>query len=123
LKSDSVNGREGPSKDHPILWRYQLRGLPVEVIEEDLDWRKVRDPDGAEVWVNAGLLESRRMGIVKGGMAQLRRRPSLDAPVSAEAEPGVLFEIKDCRNGWMRVDGARAAGWLPQGELWGAGCG
>jgi SH3-like domain-containing protein len=123
LKFDEVNGRDGPSLEHPVIWVYRQHGLPVEVIEEDLDWRKVRDPAGDEVWVHARMLESRRMAVVAGAIARLRRRPEAHAPVVAEAAPGVLFEIKDCRDGWMRVDGARAAGWVPEGALWGAGCG
>jgi SH3-like domain-containing protein len=122
LKFGEVNGREGPSLAHPVLWQYRRRGLPVLIIEEDLDWRKVRDPDGDEVWINARGLDSRRTGLVLDAPAQLRRRPEDESPVAAIAEPGVLFEIKSCRDGWMRVDGARAAGWLPEGALWGARC-
>jgi len=122
LKFGVVNGREGPSLGHPVLWQYHRKGLPVLVIEEDLDWWKVRDPDGAEVWVHRRGLETRRMGLVEGAPAPVRGRPDDDAPVTAVAEPGVLFEIKDCREGWLRVDGARAVGWVHEGALWGPGC-
>jgi SH3-like domain-containing protein len=123
LKFDVVNGREGPSFDHPVVWEYHRRGLPVLVIEEDLDWWKVRDPDGDEVWIHRRGLETRRMGLVSGEAVPIRRQPEADAPVTAVAEPGVLLEIKDCRGGWLRVDGARAVGWLPADALWGPGCG
>lgn len=123
LKFAAVNGREGPSFEHPVVWRYMRRGLPMEIIEEDLDWRKVRDPDGDVVWMHRRVLDNRRTGLVTGAPAQVLRRPDPDAPVAAIAEPGVLFEIKDCRDGWLRVDGARATGWMRDGALWGAGCG
>lgn len=122
LKFGEVNGREGPSLAHPVVWQYRRRGLPVLIIEEDLEWRKVRDPDGDEVWINARGLDSRRMGLVRGAPAELRRRPEGEAPVAAIAEPGVLFEIRSCRDGFMRVDGARATGWVREGALWGPGC-
>lgn len=122
LKFDPVNGRSGPGEDHPIVWEYHRRGLPVLVIEEDLDWFKVRDPDGDEVWIHRARLENRRMGLITGEAAAIRRQPEPDAPVVAIAEPGVLLEIKDCRDGWLRVDGPRAAGWLLQDALWGPGC-
>ncbi len=123
LKFDVVNGREGPSFEHPVVWEYHRRGLPVLVIEEDLDWWKIRDPDGDEVWIHRRGLETRRMGLVSGDTATIRRQPEADAPVTAVAEPGVLLEIKDCRGEWLRVDGARAAGWLLAEALWGPGCG
>lgn len=123
LRYDDVYGREGPSFDHPILWRYRQRGLPVEVVAEDIIWRRVRDPDGDLVWIHQRGLEHRRTGMVVSAPVEVHRRPEPEAPTVAIAEPGVVFEIKDCRDGWMRVDGQRADGWVREGELWGAGCG
>jgi SH3-like domain-containing protein len=123
LKFDVVNGRDGPSFDHRVIWEYRRRGLPVLVIEEDLDWWKVRDPAGDEVWIHRRGLDSRKMGVVADRPAVIRREPSLDAAETATADPGVLLEIKDCRDGWLRVDGARVTGWLPAGAVWGPGCG
>src|ERR1035441_1230528 len=34
LKTDRVNLREGPSKDHATKWVYQRAGLPVEITAE-----------------------------------------------------------------------------------------
>lgn len=123
LKFDEVNGRDGPSFEHRVLWSYHRRGLPVLIIEEDLDWWKVRDPDGDAVWMHRRVLDNRRMAIVADHDALLRRRPDADAPVVAIAEPGVLFEIEACEGDWRRVDGARATGWVAADALWGAGCG
>src|SRR5262249_9722055 len=60
LKSDRVNLREGPSKDHPTTWIFQRAGLPVEVTAEFDTWRKIRDADGLEGWVLHSLLSGRR---------------------------------------------------------------
>ena len=56
LKSDKVNMRVGPGKKYAIDWRYERKGLPVEVIQEFDRWRKVRDADGTEGWVKSGYL-------------------------------------------------------------------
>lgn len=42
LKSDRVNLREGPSKDHRTTWVFERAGLPVEITAEFDTWRKVR---------------------------------------------------------------------------------
>jgi SH3-like domain-containing protein len=123
LKFDVVNGRDGPSFEHRVVWEYRRRGLPVLVIAEDLDWWKVRDPAGDEVWIHRRGLDSRKMAVVAEVPAVIRREPATDAAEAATADPGVLLEIKDCRDGWLRVDGARVAGWLPEGAVWGPGCG
>ena len=38
LKTDRVNLREGPSKDHRTLWVFQRAGLPVEIVAEFETW-------------------------------------------------------------------------------------
>ena len=43
LKTDRVNLREGPSKEHATKWVYERAGLPVEITAEFEIWRKVRD--------------------------------------------------------------------------------
>jgi len=123
LKYDLSRGRDGPSDGHPVVWLYRLRGLPMQVIEEDVVYWRVRDLDGDEVWMHRRLLINRRMGVVVGADAELKRRPASDSQTVAVAEPGVLFEIEECRGNWLRVDGARATGWIRDSALWGASCG
>ena len=60
LKSDEVNLRTGPGKRYPIDWIYRRRGLPVEIIDEFDDWRRVRDHDGTVGWVHRFMLVSQR---------------------------------------------------------------
>ena len=60
LKSKSVNLRVGPSVDYAIAWRYMRPGVPVEIIQEYDNWRRIRDADGAEGWVNQALLSGDR---------------------------------------------------------------
>ena len=51
LKSKRVNLRIGPSADYAVSWLYLKQGLPVEIIQEYDNWRRVRDADGTEGWV------------------------------------------------------------------------
>lgn len=122
LRYDEVNGRQGPSFEHPVLWRYQRRGLPVEVVRESPHWWKVRDPDGELVWIHARMFDSRRTVMadaLDGDPLAIRRRPSDDAPILAYAEAGVVFTLGACEDGWCRIIGAQASGWTPAASLWG----
>ncbi|MEC7163261.1 MAG: SH3 domain-containing protein, partial [Pseudomonadota bacterium] len=56
IKSDAANVRRGPGPDFPLLWQYQRRNLPLEIIAEYDDWRRVRDHQGEEGWMKAPLL-------------------------------------------------------------------
>src|SRR5262245_11851529 len=48
LKSDRVNVRAGPTRDHDVAWIYTRAALPVEVTAEFENWRRIRDWEGAE---------------------------------------------------------------------------
>src|SRR5918995_3250361 len=64
LKTDRVNLREGPSKDHRTAWVFQRAGLPVEIVAEYETWRRIRDAEGTEGWVLHSLLSGRRTPLV-----------------------------------------------------------
>ena len=43
LKFGEVNGRQGPSEDDKLLWTYHAKGLPVQIIAETAEWRRIID--------------------------------------------------------------------------------
>jgi len=125
LKSDRVNVRGGPTKDHEVTWIYTRPALPVEVTAEFENWRRIRDWEGAEGWVYHSLLSGRRTAIVASNPKQkndlLALRDSADArsDIVAHVEPGVLGSVKKCADGWCRLTGAGFDGWMEQERLWG----
>ena len=123
LKSDRVNLREGPSKDHRTTWVFQRAGLPVEITAEFDIWRKIRDSDGAEGWVLHSLLSGRRTALVapwkKDIVLPLHVGQTDDSQVLANLQPGVLASVKRCDGGWCRIFGDGFDGYLKQTDLWG----
>ncbi|MDE2362293.1 MAG: hypothetical protein KGM42_06405 [Hyphomicrobiales bacterium] len=123
LKSDRVNLREGPSKDHRTIWIFERAGLPVEITAEFDIWRRIRDSEGSEGWVLHSLLSGRRTGLVapwkKGDTFPLRTTPSPDAPLRAQLQSGVIGTIKSCSGTWCRLAGEGFDGWIEQDKLWG----
>ena len=59
LKASQANLRIGPGTTYPVEWTYVKRGLPLEIIQEYDNWRRVRDADGTEGWVSQALLSGR----------------------------------------------------------------
>ena len=98
LKTDRVNLREGPSKDHRTLWVFQRAGLPVEIIAEFETWRRIRDSEGTEGWVLHSLLSGRRTAVVlsrgadKGAPVPLYDRADATVYFTKIAEAG-LFRL------------------------------
>ena len=121
LKTARTNGRAGPSFDHPIVWRYEQKGLPVEVIAESGNWRRVRDPEGDETWIHESMLEGGRRAMVRAldGPATIWDAPDDAMRVVAFAEAGALLQLLACEGEWCRVRSEGVAGWVKRQALWG----
>jgi SH3-like domain-containing protein len=123
LKSDRVNVRVGPSRDHRIGWTFVRAGLPVEIVQEFENWRRIRDWEGSEGWVFHSLLTGRRTALVtpweSAVITPLRVEPRSDARVVAELSPKVLGEVGKCEEGWCEVSGDGFSGWIDQTRLFG----
>lgn len=135
LKTDRVNLREGPSKDHRTLWVFQRAGLPIEIVAEFETWRRIRDSEGTEGWVLHSLLSGRRTSIVttsksvdKGGdkaAVPLFARADDKADEEARLQAGVIGSVKTCTGTWCRVvvslpqKGGDLDGYIRQDRLWG----
>lgn len=118
LRFDEAAGRAGPSADHPIAWMYQRAGLPVQVVAETPDWRKVRDPGGEEVWMHRRLLSGRR-AVHAIQPADMLARPEADSALIARIETGALLWLERCRAGWCRLEADERRGWAPAAAFWG----
>jgi SH3-like domain-containing protein len=75
LKSDHVNVRGGPTKDHEVSWIYTRAGLPVEVTAEFENWRRVRDSEGSEGWVYHSLLAGKRTVMISTNSLRSMKTP------------------------------------------------
>lgn len=123
LKTDRVNLREGPSKDHATKWVYQRAGLPVEITAEFEIWRRIRDSEGTEGWVLHSLLSGRRTALVtpskKNENSKIFARPSENADPAATLQSGVIVNVRKCDGAWCQVDGDDFKGYIEQFKLWG----
>ena len=130
LKTDRVNLREGPSKDHRTAWVFQRAGLPVEIVAEFETWRRIRDSEGTEGWVLHSLLSGRRTALVmpwaKAGAEPLALYDRADerGDVVARLQTNVIASVKNCQNGWCRLAIAQPgsgeiAGFIREDRLWG----
>jgi SH3-like domain-containing protein len=123
LKAPRVNMRKGPGEDYAVSWIYLRAGLPVEVVQEFENWRRIRDAEGTEGWVFQGLLTGKRTAVVtpweKGDPLPIRSSPDESARITAFLQPGVLAAVSQCKSGWCRLTDPRFVGWIEQDRLWG----
>ena len=126
LKSGRVNLRIGPGLSYSVDWMYMKPGLPMEIVQEYDNWRRVRDSEGAEGWINQSLLSGRRTAIAapwqkgKASEIALLSKPERDSRAVAILEPGVIGTIKQCDGDWCQMTFDGNIGWISQSLVWGA---
>ncbi len=120
ISSDKAFVRSGPAPRYPIKWVYKKDGFPVEIIQEFDVWRKVRDIDGDEGWINKVLLSDKRSVIVRGeGESDMHEAPAGGARVMARLEPGVVARLQKCNPDWCNLSVGGFNGWVERKILWG----
>ncbi len=124
LKSGRANVRRGPGTDFPIDWVYRKSGVPLEVIAESSNWRRIRDHEGDGGWIWHTMLAGERTVIVDGTAAEgepaaLLALPDVTSEIVAYAERGLVARVTTCKAGWCHLDVRGYEGWLPQTLLWG----
>ncbi len=130
LKSDEVNVRKGPSREHKVVWVYRKTGLPVEIIAEFDNWRQVRDSEGNEGWVFHALLSGKRTALVSPWKKRENTGSSTPVPfykeqkasqnrVSFIVEAGILAQVRKCDGDWCKLSIGDHTGWIKQEKLWG----
>lgn len=128
LKAKRVNLRIGPGRDYAVSWLYTRSGVPMEIIQEYDNWRRVRDVEGTEGWVYQSLLSGDRTAVAapwkKNAQGEsfidMRGESRTSAEVIARLEPGVVISIRECNGEWCRAEVDGVSGWIAQGDVWGA---
>ena len=123
LKAEKVNVRRGPSSDHAVAWVFQRKGLPVEIVAEFENWRRVRDSDGSEGWILQNMLSGKRTAVIapwkQGQSLPLRSGAGEAAGLVAKIGTGVVAEVQGCNGNWCELTAAGYDGYVEQTQLWG----
>jgi SH3-like domain-containing protein len=119
LRSDDVNLRVGPGENYPIEWVLKRKEMPVQVLEQFQNWRRVQDWQGDKGWLLDRMITGKRAVIVDGNVRVLHRQPDPASPAVARAEPGVIARLIDLKGAWCRVDAGGYRGWVLRSEVWG----
>jgi len=121
LKFDTVNARSAPGDDSRLLWVYRQRGLPVQVVAETAEWRRICDPEKGLAWVHRRTTDGRRMAMrLKSDALAVHVKASAASRTVAFLAPRSLAELDRCdKDGWCKLKAGRGSGWVPAAEVWG----
>jgi SH3-like domain-containing protein len=119
LKSNEINLRRGPGLQYPIDWVYRRKHLPVEVIAEFENWRKIKDWEGEIGWVYHSLLSGRRTIRIMQETTALRNKADTNSDALAWLEPGVLGLVESCTGSWCLTNVQGYRGYLYAKDIYG----
>lgn len=120
IKKTPANARSGPGDDQRVLFVYNVRGVPLQVIAETTEWRRVCDPEGQTSWLHKRLIDAQRTVMNTAPQpAPLYSRPRPDARPNALLNARALATLVRCDKGWCKIRLDGASGWVREGALWG----
>ena len=121
LKIDNANLRIGSSKNYPILLNYTAKNLPLEILEEFEDWRRIIDYGGNQGWIHESLLKGERFVIVdynNQNYIKIFNKPE-GKEIGKVGKKNIL-KIKICLKKWCKITKKNhITGWVNKKYLWG----
>ena len=120
VKSNDVNLRLGSSTNYPIILKYKVKNLPLEIIDEYKDWRKIIDYEGNKGWIHKKLLKGERYAIIinaSNSNLQVYSKPK-GKPIGEIGSRNIV-KIKICLLKWCLIELQKNKGWISKNKLWG----
>ena len=118
LKSYEVKMRVGPGKEYPIAWVFMRANLPMILMAEFDQWRKVKFIDGTVGWVHKNMISRKSSAIVTENYAIMYKHASKKHPI-AKIEKGVVVRILKRDGDFVKADINNQKGWIEKKFLWG----
>lgn len=119
LKAGQANLRTGPGAEYPIKWVYQRKSLPLKVVKDYYNWRKIEDYEGETGWFHVSLLSGKRTAMIQKGRHRLFSKPDPRSRHVLTVEAGVIGDLLDCQESWCRVKINGRKAWIERRFLYG----
>ena len=120
LKSNETNLRIGSSTNYPIILKYIIKSLPVEVNDEYHVWRKINDIEGNEGWIHKTLLKGERFAIIKqSNKPAIHVYSKPKGKIIGEVGKYNIVKINTCLDQWCKINFNKNNGWINKEYLWG----
>lgn len=124
VKSDKTFLMSGPGEKYHIKWEYK-KGFPLQIIANKGHWAKVKDFEKDSGWVVKSALSNMPTVIVIAnrhihGKINIHSGPGRKSKVIGKAYYGVVFEILEKKNGWIKIrHDSGLIGWVKASLVWG----
>jgi SH3-like domain-containing protein len=122
LRHSKVNVHVGPGLQYPVDWVLQYKDMPLVIVREFGQWRRVKLFDGTSGWIHKSLLSSKKTFIMKNE-AYLFSTPTELSLKIAKISPNVVVLFVKEKGQWFKVfintkDGDKLVGWIKASNVW-----
>ncbi len=120
VRNPNVNLRAQPGTQGEVLWKL-AQGYPLQVLERQGNWLRVRDFEGDEGWIARSVTSDTRHHVVKARVLNLRAGPGTQHPVVAKAAYGDVLRTSRRQGDWVQLQAPKGGGtvWAASDLLWG----
>ena len=119
LRNNTTNLRQGPSFDYPIKIFYKKKYLPVLIIDNSDNFRKIKDHENNTGWIHVSQLSKKKAAIVISEKSILFKKDTIYSNPLAVLAQGRLCIVLKCNDEWCKVKTDKFSGWTKKDNLWG----
>jgi SH3-like domain-containing protein len=119
LRNDKVNVRIGPSPTSPVKWVYEKKNLPVLIVDEYYNWRKIKDFENDSGWVHVSQLSKKRSVLFTEDNILIFNKPTIYSRPIVRVDKLEVASIAKCYLDWCKVKNNLFSGWAKKNSLWG----
>ena len=119
LKYNKVKVRQGPSFKHPVKFIYKKKYLPIKIIDNKDNFRKITDLKNNNGWIHVSQLSKKKSAINIHNLSIIFKKPNIYSQPMAKLEKGKIVIVKKCKEDWCKIITNDYKGWIFKNYLWG----
>ena len=119
LRNNTTNLRQGPSFDYPVKIFYKKKHLPVLVLDNSDNFRKIREHENNTGWIHVSQLSKKKAALANEDLVTIFKNSTVFSTPLVVLEKGRLCLISKCKDEWCRVRTGKYLGWVKKQSLWG----
>ena len=119
LKYNKVKVRQGPSFKHPVKFIYKKKYLPIKIIDNKDNFRKITDLKNNNGWIHVSQLSKKKSAINIHNLSIIFKKPNIYSQPMAKLEKGKMVIVKKCKEDWCKIITNDYKGWIFKNYLWG----
>ena len=119
LKYNRVKVRQGPSFEYPVKFIYKKKYLPIKIIDNKDNFRKITDLKNNNGWIHVSQLSKKKSAINIHNLSIIFKKPNIYSQPMAKLEKGKMVIVKKCKEDWCKIITNDYKGWIIKNYLWG----